>query len=190
MQLARWRAVTVIIGSWSPPTAISAVTTVITSAGGAGEVRGLARERQPRQGGLRVEAEPLLHRGALVRIEAASPAAISASTRSASPAMCWRACPACPWPLASRASAIKPAAALEDLGCSPDDAPQRIVHDEHGDAGCRLDPVCQPRQQGPAPGETDLSPHHVLGKVRRDIWEDLLHRADDRRDGVLERLGH
>src|ERR1039458_164895 len=96
MQLARWRAVTVIIGSWSPPTAISAVTTVITSAGGAGEVRGLARERQPRQGGLRVEAEPLLHRGALVRIEAASPAAISASTRSASPAMCWRACPACP----------------------------------------------------------------------------------------------
>src|ERR1035437_5551593 len=73
MQLARWRAVTVIIGSWSPPTAISAVTTVITSAGGAGEVRGLARERQPRQGGLRVEAEPLLHRGSLVANEAGPP---------------------------------------------------------------------------------------------------------------------
>src|SRR5215470_14609213 len=40
------------------------------SAAAAGEIERLPGERQPRLLGLRVEAEPLLHRGALVRVEA------------------------------------------------------------------------------------------------------------------------
>src|ERR1022692_2231053 len=68
----------------------------------------------------------------------------------------------------------EPVAVLEDLGCSPDDAPERIVHDERRYPGRRLDPAGQAREQGSAPGEADLSSDPPFGQVRRDVGQ---HRS-------------
>src|ERR1700722_18189750 len=52
----------------------------------------------------------------------------------------------------------QPVAVLEDLGRAPDDAPERVVHDDRGNAGRHLDPAGQAGKQRPAPGQPDLSP--------------------------------
>ena len=92
--------------------------------------------------------------------------------------------------LSGRPGAGEHATMLKDLGCSPDDAPQRVVHDEDRDACRRLDPAGQARQQGSTPGEADLPAHHVFREVRRDVRQHLLHRVDDRDDRVLKGFGH
>src|SRR5258708_11080107 len=88
-----------------------------------------------------------------------------------------------------RPGAGEHATMLEDLGRSPDDAPQRVVHDEDGDACRRLDPAGQAREQGSTPPEADLPANHVFREVRRDILQHPLHRADDPYARLLKALG-